>query len=39
MNSYSDKHDETLVEMTLLGNTKAYEELVVRYQHSVKGAA
>lgn len=39
MNSYSDKHDETLVEMTLLGNTKAYEELVVRHQRAVKGTA
>ena len=39
MNIYSDKNDETLVEMTLLGNTKAYEELVVRHQNSVKGTA
>ncbi len=39
MNSYKEKKDDTLVEMTLLGNEKAYEELVTRHESSVKGTA
>ncbi|MBQ7671339.1 MAG: RNA polymerase sigma factor [Clostridia bacterium] len=39
MNNYSDKTDETLVELTLLGNDEAYEELVVRHEKAVKGTA
>lgn len=39
MNAYSDKNDETLVELTLLGDDSAYEELVNRHEHSVMGTA
>ena len=28
--SFTDKQDDFLVEMTLLGSNKAYEELVIR---------
>ncbi|MBO5403134.1 MAG: RNA polymerase sigma factor [Clostridia bacterium] len=36
---YKDKKDCTLVEMTLLGNESAYEELVTRHEKSVRGTA
>ncbi len=36
---YKDTLDSALVEMTLLGNTNAYEELVSRHQKSVHGTA
>ncbi len=39
MNPYSDKKDEILVELTLLGKEKAYAELVLRHQHAVMGTA
>ena len=39
MNQYSDKDDTTLVQMTLLGNQSAFEELVARHQRAVKSAA
>lgn len=43
MNNYKDGYkdtiDSTLVELTLLGNTNAYEELVSRHQKSVQGTA
>ena len=39
MNGYKDKSDGILVEMTLLGNNKAFEELVIRYEGKVKGTA
>lgn len=35
----TNKSDETLVEMTLLGSTEAFEELVNRYQSKVFGTA
>lgn len=38
-NSFTDKQDDFLVEMTLLGSNKAYEELIIRYEKKVKGAA
>ena len=31
MNHLKDQKDETLVDLTLLGNDAAYEELVIRY--------
>ena len=37
--SFTDKQDDFLVEMTLLGSNKAYEELVIRYEKKVKGTA
>lgn len=39
MESMKDKHDGTLVELSLLGNSRAYEELVLRHEKSVKGTA
>lgn len=39
MKNYRDTKDDTLVEMTLLGNERAYEELVTRHQNAVKGTA
>lgn len=39
MDNYKDKKDDTLVELTLLGNESAYEELVIRHEKSVKGTA
>lgn len=39
MNGFNDKKDDFLVEMTLLGDNKAFEELVVRYENKVKGTA
>ncbi len=35
----TDYKDEVLVEMTLLGNSGAYEELVIRHEKAVKGTA
>ena len=39
MNNHFDKTDETLVELTLLGDESAYEELVTRHQRAVMGTA
>lgn len=39
MTNFTDKKDDTLVELALLGNQQAYEELITRYEHSVKGTA
>lgn len=39
MNRYSDEKDDILVELTLLGNEEAYEELVLRHENAVKGSA
>ena len=39
MKKHSDKNDATLVELTLLGDGDAYEELVVRHQRAVMGTA
>ena len=39
MTNYSDKPDEILVELTLLGNEQAYGELVTRHEKAVKGTA
>ena len=39
LNDLTNKSDEVLVEMTLLGNDKAFEELVNRYQNKVFGTA
>lgn len=39
MNKYSDKDDQFLVEMTLLGDEAAYEALVLRHQRAVMGTA
>lgn len=39
MNGFTDKTDDTLVEMTLLGSDSAFEELVTRYEKKVKGTA
>ena len=39
MNIYSEKNDEVLVELTLLGDENAYRELVVRHEKAVKGTA
>ena len=39
MNDYSVKTDSDLVKLTLCGNSKAYEELVVRHERAVKGTA
>lgn len=36
---YRDENDETLVMMTLAGEEKAYEALVVRYQKTVIASA
>ena len=39
MNKYSEKNDPTLVDLTLLGDDSAFEELVVRHQKRVLGTA
>ncbi len=39
MTEYFDKDDTTLVELTLLGESRAYEELVTRHERAVKGTA
>lgn len=39
MDSYYDKDDSTLVQMTLLGDNAAFQELVVRYERAVQGTA
>ncbi len=39
MTEYNDKKDDVLVELTLLGNSEAYEELVIRHERAVKGTA
>lgn len=39
MNDFKDKKDSFLVEMSLLGSNKAYEELIIRHEKSVKGTA
>ena len=39
MNKYTDKADCTLVELSLIGEQLAYEELVKRYEKAVKGTA
>lgn len=39
MDSFKENKDETLVQLSLLGNEKAYEELVLRHERSVKGTA
>ncbi len=36
---YTDKNDSTLVELTLLGEESAYEELVLRHERAVMGTA
>ena len=39
MPNYSGKNDETLVELSLLGDDSAYAELVSRHQRAVMGTA
>ena len=39
MNHLKDQKDETLVDLTLLGNDAAYEELVIRYGKLVNSVA
>ncbi len=39
MKKHEDKNDQTLVELTLLGDEAAYEELVIRHQRAVMGTA
>ena len=39
MNKYSEKNDPTLVDLTLLGDDSAFEELVERHQKRVLGTA
>ncbi|MBR6807066.1 MAG: RNA polymerase sigma factor [Clostridia bacterium] len=39
MLKHSDKKDSVLVELTLLGDTTAYAELVTRHEKAVKGSA
>jgi len=39
MNIYSEKKDGALVELTLLGDDRAFEELVIRHERSVMGTA
>ena len=39
MKNYRETKDDALVELTLLGNERAYEELVTRHQKVVKGTA
>ncbi len=39
MNKYHDKDDSTLVQMTLLGDKSAFEELVTRHERAVNGTA
>lgn len=39
MKNYKEHKDSTLVDMTLLGDERAFEELVIRHEKSVKGTA
>ncbi len=39
MTKHTDKKDDTLVQMTLLGDESAFEELVLRHERAVKGTA
>ncbi len=39
MKNYKEHKDSTLVDMTLLGDERAFEELVKRHEKSVKGTA
>lgn len=39
MNKYNEKNDETLVQMTLLGDSQAFDALVLRHERAVKGTA
>lgn len=39
MKEYSEKPDEVLVDLTLLGNESAFETLVLRHEKAVKGTA
>ena len=39
MNKYNEKNDETLVQMTLLGDSEAFDALVLRHERAVKGTA
>lgn len=39
MNCYNNEKDNVLVELTLLGNEAAFEELVIRHENAVKGTA
>ena len=39
MSRYSEKNDGALVELTLLGDDRAFEELVIRHQKAVIGTA
>ena len=39
MKKYTEKPDDVLVELTLLGSEEAFEELVLRHEKSVKGTA
>ncbi len=39
MTVYNDKKDDVLVELTLLGEQGAYEELVRRHENAVMGTA
>ena len=39
MNKYNEKNDETLVQMTLLGDSEAFDALVLRHEGAVKGTA
>lgn len=39
MNGYKNSIDKDLVEMTLMGDENAYEELVIRHERSVHGTA
>ena len=39
MNQHTEKNDENLVRLTLLGDESAYEELVSRHQRAVMGTA
>ncbi len=39
MKNYKEHNDSILVDMTLLGDERAFEELVIRHEKSVKGTA
>lgn len=39
MNKYNEKNDEILVQMTLLGDSEAFDALVLRHKRAVKGTA
>ncbi len=39
MNGFKDKNDAVLVELALLGDQEAFEELVTRHQRAVRGTA